>query len=97
MDKLDYKKAYKELYQPKNEPRLIAFSEGLCVQCMHIGSFDEEPATLENMKRYIEGNGLVSDLSATRRHHEIYLSNPRKTAIPKMKTVLRYPVKAKGL
>ncbi|MCE5286466.1 MAG: GyrI-like domain-containing protein [Pelosinus sp.] len=77
--------------------RLAALAEGLCVQCMHIGSFDEEPATLAKMKQYMEENGLVCDLSAARRHHEIYLSDPRKTAIAKMKTVLRYPVRGKGL
>lgn len=76
-----------------SKARLVTFSEGLCVQCMHIGSFDEEPATLEKIKRYIGENGLACDLSDTRCHHEIYLSDPRKVDITKMKTVLRYPVK----
>ncbi|HWP67986.1 MAG TPA: GyrI-like domain-containing protein, partial [Rectinemataceae bacterium] len=74
---------------------LITFTEGLCVQCMHIGPFDDEPATLEMMKRFIADNGLVCDLSETRRHHEIYFSDPRKVDISKMKTILRYPVRRK--
>ena len=73
--------------------RLVAFTEGLCVQCMHQGSFDDEPATLEKMKAFMAAHGLQSDLSDTRRHHEIYLSDPRKVDIAKMKTVLRYPVR----
>lgn len=73
--------------------RLVAFTEGLCVQCMHQGSFDDEPATLEKMKAFMAAHGLQSDLSDTRRHHEIYLSDPRKLDIAKMKTVLRYPVR----
>ncbi|WRS28701.1 GyrI-like domain-containing protein [Oscillospiraceae bacterium MB08-C2-2] len=73
--------------------RLVSFTEGLCVQCMHHGSFDDEPATLEKMKVFMAENGLQNDLSDTRRHHEIYLSDPRKVDTAKMKTILRYPVK----
>lgn len=76
-----------------SKARLEAFTEGLCVQCMHQGSFDEEPATLEKMKAFMAEHGLQSDLSDTRPHHEIYLSDPRKVDIAKMKTVLRYPVR----
>ncbi len=72
--------------------RLVTVTEGLCVQCMHIGSFDDEPATLEKIKAFITEHGLQRDLSDTRRHHEIYLSDPRKVDAQKMKTVLRYPV-----
>ncbi len=72
--------------------RLETFSEGLCVQCMHIGPFDDEPATLERMDAFIRENGFVHDF-AGRRHHEIYLSDPRKTDPGKMKTILRVPVK----
>ena len=71
--------------------RLETFSEGLCVQCMHIGPFDDEPATLERMDAFIRENGFVHDF-AGRRHHEIYLSDPRKTDPGKMKTILRVPV-----
>ena len=67
--------------------------EGLCVQIMHIGSFDDEPASLEKMDKYLEENGYEKDFSDTRLHHEIYLSDPRKTTPDKMKTVIRHPVK----
>lgn len=73
--------------------KLVEFTEGLCVQCMHIGSFDSEPATLEKMKKFMEENNLLCDLSEIRRHHEIYLSDPRKVDLSKMKTILRYPVR----
>jgi len=72
---------------------LYKYNEGLSVQCMHIGIYDEEPKTLAKMEEYIQHNNLISDLTETRRHHEIYLSDPRKTATDKMKTVLRVPVK----
>lgn len=72
---------------------LISWTEGLCVQCTHIGPFDSEPATLEKMTRFMAENGLVSDLSDTRKHHEIYFSDPRKGDISKMKTILRHPVR----
>ncbi len=78
--------------QDTSKARLELFSEGLCVQCMHIGPFDEEPATLERMDQFITENGFVHDF-AGRRHHEIYLSDPRKTDPSKMKTILRVPVK----
>ena len=67
--------------------------EGLCVQIMHIGSFDDEPASLEKMDKYLEENGYEKDFSETRLHHEIYLSDPRKSTPDKMKTVIRHPVK----
>ena len=69
--------------------------EGLCVQCMHRGSFDDEPATLELIHSYIDNNDLLTDISETRRHHEIYLSDPRKCKAENIKTVLRIPVRKK--
>ena len=69
--------------------------EGLCVQCMHIGSFDDEPKTITLIDAYLEKNNLLNDMSETRRHHEIYLSDFRKTAKEKLKTVLRIPVRRK--
>lgn len=78
-----------------SKTRFVTFTEGFCVQCMHTGSFDDEPATLEKMKVFMGENGLECDLSDTRRHHEIYLSDPRKVDTLKMKTVLRYPVRRK--
>lgn len=72
------------------------YAEGACVQCMHIGSYDEEPDTLAAMKAFAQENGWQLDLSEARRHHEIYLSDPRRCAPEKLKTVLRLPVKRAG-
>lgn len=80
--------------------RLETFEEGLCVQCMHTGPFDSEPETIEKIDEFVEKNGYRNavgdrnDDGATRRHHEIYLGDPRKTDPAKMKTVLRHPVRA---
>lgn len=76
-----------------SKARLSEFEEGLCVQCMHIGPYDTEPATVEKMDRYVLDNGYAIDLSDTRRHHEIYLSDPRKGDPAKRKTVIRHPVR----
>ena len=73
--------------------RLGNLAEGLCVQVMHIGSYDNEAATVEAMEQYAADNGYAVDISDTRRHHEIYLSDPRKTAPEKLKTVIRIPVR----
>ncbi|MDD5811709.1 MAG: GyrI-like domain-containing protein [Treponema sp.] len=70
--------------------------EGLCVQIMHMGSFDDEPASLEKMDKYLEENGYDKDFSDTRLHHEIYLSDPRKSTPDKQKTVIRHPVKKRS-
>lgn len=66
--------------------------EGLCVQCMHNGSYDDEPATVAVMEAYASENGYRLDLSDARRHHEIYLSDPRRVAVEKCKTVIRHPI-----
>jgi hypothetical protein len=71
----------------------FTYAEGLCVQCMHIGPYDGEPATVQRMERYIVEQGYENDFSERRLHHEIYLSDPRRTAPEKLKTVLRQPVK----
>lgn len=76
-----------------SEAEFLTIEEGLCVQIMHIGSFDDEPASLEKMDKYLEENGYKKDFSNTRLHHEIYLSDPRKTTPDKQKTVIRHPVK----
>lgn len=73
----------------------FTYKEGLCVQCMHIGSYDEEPATIEKMNTYIAENGYQTDFSENRLHHEIYLSDPRRTAPEKLKTVIRHPIISK--
>ena len=71
----------------------FTYHEGLCVQCMHIGSYDNEPATLSRMEEYLTENGYVIDISDQRFHHEIYLSDPRRCAQEKLRTVLRCPIK----
>ena len=71
----------------------LTVDEGLCVQCMHIGSYDSEPETVQRMHEFAAAQGLVPDLSETRLHHEIYLSDPRRTPAEKLKTVIRHPVR----
>ena len=73
----------------------LRYDEGLCVQCMHIGPYDDEPATVERMHAYLEQQGYAPDLSDRRLHHEIYLSDARKTAPEKLKTVIRHPIRRK--
>lgn len=82
-----------------SKARFEAFNEGLCVQCMHIGTFDEEYKTTEKIDKFIKENNLMNDICGVneegkiRRHHEIYLSDPRRVNIEKMKTVIRHPVR----
>lgn len=71
----------------------LTIEEGLCVQIMHVGFYDDEPASVAVMDEYLVQNGYANDLTAERLHHEIYLSDPRKTAPEKRKTVLRHPIK----
>lgn len=71
----------------------FTYDEGLCVQCMHLGSYDEEPATVLAMEQYANENGDAIDITDKRHHHEIYLSDPRKTEVSKLKTVIRHPVR----
>ncbi|MDR0459726.1 MAG: GyrI-like domain-containing protein [Coriobacteriales bacterium] len=73
--------------------RLQTITEGLCVQVMHIGSYDDEPATIKQMLAFATDSGYLIDLNDERRHHEIYIADPRKTAPEKLRTVLRYPIK----
>ena len=72
------------------------YDEGLCVQCLHAGAYDDEPATVETMHKYMEEQGYVLDITDERMHHEIYLSDARKVAPEKLKTVIRHPIKIKG-
>ena len=76
-----------------SKAEFLTIEEGLCVQIMHMGSFDDEPASLEKMDKYLKENGYEKDFSDTRLHHEIYLSDPRKTTPDKQKTVIRHPIK----
>lgn len=71
----------------------LTIDEGLCVQVMHIGSFDEEPATVALMDDFLEENGYINDFNESRMHHEIYLSDARKVPPEKWKTVIRHPIK----
>ena len=73
----------------------LRIEEGLCVQCMHIGPYDNEPETVELMHRYMHEQGYELDITEERRHHEIYLSDARKTAPDKLKTVIRHPIRRK--
>ena len=72
--------------------RLDHFEEGLCVQTMHIGPYATEPATIDRMREFMHENGLKDNVGPNGKHHEIYLSDPRKVAAEKMKTGLRHPV-----
>ena len=71
----------------------LTYDEGVCVQCMHIGSYDDEPKTVALMHEYMKVNGYDLDITESRYHHEIYLSDPRKCAVDKLKTVVRHPIK----
>lgn len=73
----------------------LTIDEGMCVQVMHIGSYDNEPETVKAMDEFLTENSYINDLSSERLHHEIYLSDPRKTPPDKLKTVIRHPIKKK--
>ena len=73
--------------------QFMALDEGLCVQLMHVGPYDDEPASVALMDAFIAGKGFANDFSEERRHHEIYLSDPRKSKPEKWKTVIRHPVR----
>ena len=72
--------------------RLMEFEEGLCVQTMHLGPYATEPATIERMRAFAQENGYRDCVGLDRKHHEIYLGDPRKADPAKLKTVLRHPV-----
>lgn len=72
----------------------FSYSEGLCVQCMHIGSYDRETDTIRRMEDFASSRGYITDLTESRMHHEIYLSDPRRTLQEKLRTVIREPVKS---
>ena len=71
----------------------MSIDEGMCVQIMHLGAFDDEPETVAIMDEYIKQNGYANDMNKDRLHHEIYLSDARKVAPEKWKTVIRHPIK----
>ncbi|MBR1919348.1 MAG: GyrI-like domain-containing protein [Spirochaetales bacterium] len=76
-----------------SDVEFFEYREGLCVQCMHIGSYDDEPATVLLMHKHMKETGHVLDISTERLHHEIYLSDARKVVRDKIKTVIRHPIK----
>ncbi len=85
--------AFKKKKTDFSGTEFLSVDEGLCVQCMHIGSYDDEPATVEAMHRYMEENGYALDITDTRLHHEIYLSDPGKCEPSRLKTVIRHPIR----
>ena len=96
----DFKWAVAEATEKKKQDfskvTFLTVEEGLCVQCMHIGHYDAEPATVAMMDQYLADNGYENDFSDERRHHEIYLSDARRVAPEKLKTVIRHPIRKKG-
>lgn len=97
--KYDFEWAINEATQKKSEDfskvEFLTYDEGLCVQCMHKGSYDDEPKTVNEMHKYMEELGYELDITSTRFHHEIYLSDPRRCEVSKLKTVIRHPIKKK--
>ena len=85
--------ATKKKKQDFSRVEFLTYDEGLCVQCMHIGSYDDEPATVELMHKFAEDNGYELNITDKRYHHEIYLSDPRKCDVSKLKTVIRHPIR----
>ncbi len=97
IQKEDFLWAVKEAESKKkmdlSKAEFLTINEGLCVQIMHIGAFDDEPASVAKMHQYLQENGYVNDFSDSRLHHEIYLSDPRKVEEARQKTVIRHPIK----
>lgn len=95
--KEDFDWAVKEASEKKktdfSKAEFLTYEEGECVQCMHIGSYDEEPRTIKAMHEFAEEKGYRVDIGDTRRHHEIYLSDPRRCDVTRRKTVIRIPIK----
>lgn len=85
--------ATRKKHQDFSKVEFLTYDEGTCVQCMHLGSYDDEPATIDAMHAYAASHGYQLDIQNPRYHHEIYLSDPRKCAVNKLKTVLRHPVR----
>ncbi|XCP86552.1 GyrI-like domain-containing protein [Roseburia hominis] len=82
--------------QDYSKVEFLTICEGLCVQCMHIGAYDDEPATVAMMDQFLCENGYENDFSKERQHHEIYLSDARRVAPERQKTVIRHPIRKAG-
>ena len=78
-----------------SKAEFFTLREGLCVQCMHTGSYDDEPEAIQKIEAFLEEQGYETDFSGYRMHHEIYLSDPRRTAPEKLRTVIRLPIRRK--
>lgn len=93
----DFKWAIKSASEKKkidcSSAEFLTIDEGLCVQMMHIGPYDDEPASVKMMGDFIRERGYTTDINQNRLHHEIYLSDPRKCKPENMKTVLRHPIR----
>lgn len=98
--KEDFEWAVEEATKKKktdfSKVEFLEYDEGMCVQCMHIGAYDNEPVTIEMMDKYAVENGYEIDITDSRYHHEIYLSDPRRCDVNKLKTVVRHPIKKKN-
>lgn len=88
--------AAKKKKEDFSKVEFLTYDEGLCVQCMHIGAYDDEPATVERMHAFMTAEGYELDITDQRFHHEIYLSDARRVAPEKLKTVIRHPIKIIG-
>lgn len=97
VQKKDFDWAVSEVMRKKgvdcSDAEFMTIDEGICVQIMHIGSFDSEPESVALLDSFIADNGYKNDMNSHRLHHEIYLSDPRKCGPEKMKTVIRHPIK----
>ena len=93
----DFEWAVREATEKKkidfSKVEFLTYDEGLCVQCMHVGSYDEEPKTVALMHEFMEKEGYVLDITDKRMHHEIYLSDARRIVPEKLKTVIRHPIR----
>lgn len=76
-----------------SKAEFLTYDEGLCVQCMHVGPYDDEPGTVASMHEYMDSQGYSLDITDRRLHHEIYLSDARRVAPEKLRTVIRHPIK----
>ena len=87
------RKAEEKKQQDFSPVEFFQWEEGLCVQCMHIGPYDDEPATVAAMREYAQSQGYAADFGESRFHHEIYLSDVRRCSPQRLKTVIRHPIK----
>ena len=96
----DFRWAVREAAEKKKQDfskvEYLSVEEGLCVQCLHVGSYDDEPVTVQLMHEFASQEGYELDITDQRLHHEIYLSDARKVAPEKLRTVIRHPIKVKG-